>query len=174
MEYSDYQPLNEFLRQNKEFFQFELNLKTFVAKLINIVAYLHNQKIVHRDIKPKNILISNDGKQLKLIDFGVARKLENIDIMFSPQGDFQFRSPECNIEGGYNEKCDIWACALVIFTLVSGKKITTRKIEKKEYNIEKDFKNFSSEFLIVLKKMSEKNPDLRISAQEILDSSWLS
>lgn len=173
MEYSEYQTLTDFLQNNKEFFKNEDNLKTFVSNLMDIVAYLHRKRIAHRDIKANNLLISPDGQFLKLLDFGVARKFEDSNIMFSPQGDFKYRSPECVVEGGYNEKCDIWACCLLILSLVCGRRITTKKIETKKNNFEKELQSFSHAFLKLLKQMYERNPDERISAEEILNSSWL-
>lgn len=173
MEYCEYESLSNFIQKNKEFFKSESNLKTFVANLMEIVTYLHKQKIAHRDIKANNLLISSDGKKLKLLDFGVARKFGDANIMFSPQGDFRFRSPECVIEGGYNEKCDIWACCLLILSLVCGRSITTKKIETQKLHFEKELQNFSNKFINILKQMQEKNPEERISAEEILNCPWL-
>lgn len=177
MEYSEFQPLPSFLHKNKEFFKSEPNLKTFVTNLMKAVAYLHKQKIIHGDIKPNNILVSPDGKDLKLLDFGVAVKLENDneneDIVFTPRGDFQFRSPEAIAEGAYNEKSDIWACFLLIHSLIYGQTITNRKLEQKNINVEKDCVGFSHDFFRVLNEMGEKAPEKRISAERILDSFWL-
>lgn len=173
MEYCDYEPLPDFMLKNKEFFKNEANLKHFTANLINIVSYLHEQRIVHRDIKPANLLISNDGQCLKLIDFGVAKRILDLDITFSPQGDFRFRCPEGVLEGGLNEKCDIWACSLVIYSVLYGQTLTTKKLTLKNYDLEKDFEGFSKDFYELMKKMLEREPDSRISAEEILKSAWL-
>lgn len=179
MEYSEFQPLPSFLHKNKEFFKSETHLKTFVGNFMKAVAYLHKQKIIHGDIKPNNILISPDGKDFKLLDFGVAVKLEydddndNENIVFTPRGDFQFRSPEAIAEGAYNEKSDIWACFLLIHSLIYGQIITNRKVDKKSLDVEKDCQSFADDFFRVLKLMGEQNPEKRISAEEILDSLWL-
>lgn len=150
-----------------------MNLKMFLKKLVEIVDYLHQNKIVHRDIKLSNILISDDGKEIKLIDFGVAKKFHDLDITFSPQGDFRYRAPEMVKEGGYNEMCDIWGCSLLVYSLLYGHNVSTKKILEKKYDLRKDFEGFSENFFEIFKKMSNKNPDKRISAKEILKNSWL-
>lgn len=142
MEYCDYEPLPDFMKKNKDFFKNEPNLRVFVEKLLNIVAYLHDQKVVHRDIKPANLLISNDGKNLKLIDFGVAKRISDLDITFSPQGDSRFRCPEGVLEGFFNEKCDIWGCSLVIHSVLYGQILTTKKMALKNYSLRRFFTKF--------------------------------
>ncbi len=61
-----------------------------------------------------------DGLDLKLIDFGLATNLEKGKRrLFDRVGTMQYVSPEV-LEGNYNEKCDIWACGVMLFALILG------------------------------------------------------
>lgn len=173
MEYSKFQNVETFLQKNEGFFFNEMNIKIFMNKLIQIVDHMHEKKIMHRDIKCSNILISDDGNEVKLIDFGVAKKANVLDLTFSPQGDFRFRAPEMINDLGYNQTCDIWQCGLLIYSLLYGKNITTKKYLEQKFNPERDFPHFSSTFFETLKRMTCKNPEIRVSAKEILNGEWM-
>lgn len=68
MEFLDFQPLSEIKLDN------EADLKNVMVQLLHTLSYLHRESIVHRDIKPENILYNPKTKQIKLIDFGIAKK----------------------------------------------------------------------------------------------------
>ena len=52
-------------------------IKLIAKNLFRAISYIHTKNIMHRDIQPANILCSSDGKNLKLIDFGVSRKFSS-------------------------------------------------------------------------------------------------
>jgi len=172
MEYSDFIPLRKFLAINPDFFHSETNLKKFFQNLISVVYYLHKNKIIHRDIKTTNILISPDGESIKLLDFGVAKKFNEMEFNLSPQGDFKYRAPEIKFEGGYNENCDIWSCGLVLYSILLEKNITTKKLLE-NVDMGEEMKGMSKELNELLKKMNCICPKNRISAEEILLNPWL-
>lgn len=76
---------------------------------------------MHRDLKPENFLFSeNDVKSvLKLIDFGIARKLGPEKTLTTKTGTFYYISPEI-LRGSYDEKCDIWSLGVILYMLLSG------------------------------------------------------
>lgn len=80
----------------------------------------HSHGIVHRDIKPQNIIISTDGK-VKVTDFGIARAASSNTISSNVMGSVHYSSPE-QVRGGYSdEKSDIYSLGITLYEMVTGK-----------------------------------------------------
>lgn len=80
----------------------------------------HNRSIVHRDIKPQNIIISTDGK-VKVTDFGIARAASSNTISTNAMGSVHYSSPE-QVRGGYSDyKSDIYSLGITMYEMVTGK-----------------------------------------------------
>ncbi|KAJ3337101.1 Serine/threonine-protein kinase stk11 [Gonapodya sp. JEL0774] len=98
----------------------------FFIQLMEGVAYLHTRSVIHRDIKPGNLLVSADGT-LKITDFGITEQFD----MFDPEGMWittfagthQFLSPEITsgVARSPGEMADIWACGVTLYNMISGK-----------------------------------------------------
>ena len=79
-----------------------------------------NNEIVHRDIKPQNIMISKDGK-VKVMDFGIAKAATSETIASNAMGSVHYTSPE-QARGGYSDaKSDIYSLGIVMFEMVTGR-----------------------------------------------------
>ena len=79
----------------------------------------HEQKIIHRDIKPQNIMISKDGK-VKVTDFGIARAATTQTISSNAMGSVHYISPE-QARGGYcDERSDIYSMGIVMYEMLTG------------------------------------------------------
>lgn len=86
----------------------------------NGIEAAHNNKIIHRDIKPQNIIISRDGK-VKVTDFGIARAATSNTISSSVMGSVHYTSPE-QARGGYvDEKSDIYSMGITLYEMVTGR-----------------------------------------------------
>lgn len=98
-------------------------IKNLIFQLCKAVKYLHDQNIIHRDVKPENLLIDNK-MNLKLCDFGFARKIlnnknENLTDYVATRW---YRSPELLITGGiYGPEVDYWAIGCIMGELADGK-----------------------------------------------------
>lgn len=80
----------------------------------------HNNHIIHRDIKPQNIMISREGK-VKVTDFGIARAASANTINSNAMGSVHYISPE-QARGGYiDEKSDIYSLGITLYELITGK-----------------------------------------------------
>ncbi len=80
----------------------------------------HNRNIVHRDIKPQNIIISTDGK-VKVTDFGIARVASSNTISTNAMGSVHYSSPE-QVRGGYSDfKSDIYSLGITMYEMVTGR-----------------------------------------------------
>jgi len=79
----------------------------------------HNNHIIHRDIKPQNIIISKDGK-VKVTDFGIAKAATSNTITSNVMGSVHYTSPE-QARGGYSdEKSDIYSLGITMYEMVTG------------------------------------------------------
>ena len=123
-----------------------------LGELCDALTYIHNKQIVHRDIKPNNILITRDGHHVKLIDFGLADK-DDFDILKEPAGTTAFASPEQQKRNKIDNRSDIYALGKIIQD-ISYQSFKIKRITKKclEENPEKRF----SSALEVKKKLNSK------------------
>lgn len=80
----------------------------------------HNNGIIHRDVKPQNIIISTDGK-VKVTDFGIARAASANTINSNVMGSVHYSSPEQSRGGYSDEKSDIYSLGITMYEMLTGK-----------------------------------------------------
>ena len=101
----------------------KLEVKEAVGIAIQIAQGMeaaHDNHIIHRDIKPQNIIISRDGK-VKVTDFGIAKATTSNTITSNAMGSVHYLSPE-QARGGYSdEKSDIYSLGVTLYEMLSGK-----------------------------------------------------
>lgn len=88
--------------------------------ILKAIHYMHQQKIIHRDMKAENIMIKTEGDKswIKLIDFGLG--IANTDkIQRDKIGTPEYIAPEV-IMGKYDEKCDMWGFGVILYTMLGG------------------------------------------------------
>lgn len=100
-----------------------LSYKEAVSIAIQVsmgIEAAHNNHIIHRDIKPQNIIISRDGK-VKVTDFGIAKAATSNTITSNVMGSVHYTSPE-QARGGYSdEKSDIYSLGITLFEMLTGR-----------------------------------------------------
>ena len=86
---------------------------------------MHSKQIVHRDVKPDNLLIEGETDRVVLIDFNVSRVYDPArDRMTDVTGIVQYTAPEMYDPQtqlrGYTEKIDVWSAGIVLYMMISG------------------------------------------------------
>jgi PAS domain S-box-containing protein len=103
-------------------------VERIILQLIEVVAHAHRHQIMHRDIKPNNIIIQPDGV-LKLLDFGAAKILKDKDVSATVVGSRPFMAPE-QIMGESERRSDIWAIGVLMYLLYTGELPFYSEVEK--------------------------------------------
>ena len=86
----------------------EDKMQIVACQLLSALHYLHADRILHRDIKPQNILLTNEGI-IKLCDFGFARSMDlNTYVLTSVKGTPLYMAPEIIEEKPYDHNADLW------------------------------------------------------------------
>ena len=97
----------------------ESRVADIMKQILSGVVYLHKNHIVHRDLKPENMLYDNEGKTIKITDFGTAIELHPPKKLTLVVGSPFYMAPEV-ITGDYDEKCDVWSCGVILYILLCG------------------------------------------------------
>ncbi|NXU18374.1 M3K19 kinase, partial [Pardalotus punctatus] len=105
----------------------EVVLCKYTKQILQGVAYLHDNRVVHRDIKGNNVMLMPNGV-IKLIDFGCARRLAwaslsgtRSELLRSVRGTPYWMAPEVINASGYGRKSDIWSVGCTVFEMATGK-----------------------------------------------------
>ena len=138
----------------------------------------HNRNIVHRDVKPQNIIISTDGK-VKLSDFGIAKATSSNTISSNVMGSVHYSSPE-QVRGGYSDyKSDIYSLGITMYEMVTGRvpfdgdttvAIAIKHLQEEIESPSKYTPNLPFALEQIILKCTQKSPDRRYNNMaELID-----
>ena len=164
-------------------------IKRYTRQLLSALAYCHDMRVTHRDIKGKNILVTTSG-QVKLCDFGSAKKFLNDMTSEHPTKSYtftvQWTAPEV-VQGDnkYNTKVDVWSLGCVVIEMAGGK----APWDERMHEIANQFRllyiightddkpaipaTLSAECRQFVELMLTKDPERRPTARELLSHPWL-
>lgn len=97
-----------------------INLGIDICTALEICA---EKNIIHRDVKPGNILVHKSTGSFKLGDFGIARKLENLAASLSQKGTYNYMAPEVVTGAVYDSRVDIYSLGIVLYRLMNGNRL---------------------------------------------------
>ena len=138
----------------------------------------HQQGLVHRDIKPHNILLGSKDGKIKISDFGLARAAtssSHLTMSGQIMGTPHYMSPEQAESKEVTDKSDVYSLGITIYHMLTGEtpftgdtpiSVAVQHIAKEVLYPESRFRAFPSELVAVLKRMTAKDPTKRCSAKQ--------
>lgn len=158
-----------------------LSVKEAVSIAIQMamgIEAAHNNHIIHRDIKPQNIIISKEGK-VKVTDFGIAKAATSNTITSNVMGSVHYTSPE-QVRGGFSdEKSDIYSLGITLFEMLTGRvpfngettvAVAIKHIQEQMPSVREFVPEIPVSVEQIVKKCTQKSPDRRYqSAPELIE-----
>lgn len=157
--------------------------KHFMQQLANGLQVLRDHNLIHRDLKPQNLLLSttDDNSVLKIADFGFARSLQPLGLAETLCGSPLYMAPEIMQLQKYDAKADLWSVGAILFQLVTGKtpftgntqiQLLQNIVKSNDLRFPEDI-NLSHECVDLCKKLLRRNPVERLTFEEFFNHPFL-
>ncbi|WP_297136705.1 Stk1 family PASTA domain-containing Ser/Thr kinase [Terrisporobacter sp.] len=179
MEYVDGQNLKEIIKNEGTLDEYTaLDITKQIAKALEAA---HKKGVIHRDIKPHNILISNEGRNVKVADFGIAKAATNSTMtnIGSIIGSVHYFSPEQAKGQSVKNNADLYSLGIVLYEMILGKvpfkgdspiSIALQHINEDIEFTPEEKTNVPQSIRTLIKKLTEKSPEDRYqSSEEVIE-----
>ncbi|XP_009958773.1 PREDICTED: obscurin-like, partial [Leptosomus discolor] len=160
----------------------EAEVKLYIKQILEGIKYLHDNNILHLDIKPLNILmVYPEREDLKLCDFGFAQKITPFEPQFSKYGSPEFVAPEIVSQSPVSKATDIWSVGVITYLSLTCKspfagendRGTLLNIQNGEISWTiPDFVHLSEDAKDFMKGILQQRPTARPSALDCLSHKW--
>ena len=135
------------------------------------LAAAHARRLVHRDVKPQNVLIDSEGRA-KVTDFGIARELEQDGLTKTGRvlGTTDYVAPEQAMGKGVDARSDIYSLGILLYEMLVGEVpfqadnlvgVAMKHVNERMPDVQKERKDVSSALAAVIERATEKKPDKR-------------
>lgn len=169
--------------------------RKIVGTLAEALKHCKDKGVIHRDIKPQNLLLTSDGEgaELKLADFNLSIQLDpdsvNFSVIQTMCGTPNYVAPEILSGKPYDFKCDVWSLGVICFLLLSGgylpffvdeegelgKELLLKKVKKGKWGFypQEAWEGVSDSAKDFLRKVMERDPERRLDYVQVLNHPWL-
>lgn len=152
--------------------------------ILEAVQFCHMNHVAHRDLKPENLLLlsQSDDSEVKIADFGFAKKVYEPNSLSTQCGTPGYVAPEILEGTPYDERADMWSVGVILYILLGGyppfiestQRDLFRKIRKGEYEFHEEYwGTVSEEAKELISSLLTVDPCGRLTADQALENSWI-
>uniref|UniRef100_A0A8C7MYL2 Myosin, light chain kinase 5 n=1 Tax=Oncorhynchus kisutch TaxID=8019 RepID=A0A8C7MYL2_ONCKI len=155
----------------------------YMQQIVEGIGYMHQQNIIHLDLKPENIVcVDHTGTRIKIIDFGLASKLDPSTPLKVMHGTPEFVAPEVIGYEPVSLATDMWSIGVICYILLSGESPFQGNSEAETLALvtgaqwefdEESFEEITDQAKDFISSLLNKEPRCRISCEEALIHSWI-
>ncbi|GFG30472.1 hypothetical protein Cfor_12781 [Coptotermes formosanus] len=150
----------------------EPEVRYYLKQVLSAVQYLHENSIIHRDLKLANLFINHEMK-VKIGDFGLSTRTENGERKTTMCGTPNYIAPEILEKKGHGQEVDVWSIGCIMFTLLVGKppfeattlQETCCRIKQCEYCVPAALSTCATD---MIKRILVKNPSARPTVNDLI------
>ncbi|KAL8477126.1 hypothetical protein ACS0TY_029435 [Phlomoides rotata] len=161
----------------------EVDAKTVMIQILNVVAFCHLQGVVHRDLKPENFLFTTkeENSLLKAIDFGLSDFVKPDERLNDIVGSAYYVAPEV-LHRAYSTEADVWSVGVIAYILLCGSRPFWARTESGIFRAvvkaeptyeEQPWPILSSDAKDFVKRLLNKDPRKRMTAAQALCHPWI-
>ncbi|KAJ0058372.1 hypothetical protein NL108_013863, partial [Boleophthalmus pectinirostris] len=161
----------------------EMTSARYMRQILEGMAFMHQQNILHLDLKPENIVcVDPSGTEIKIIDFGLACRLDDSGSLKVMQGTPEFVAPEVINYEPVSPATDLWSIGVICYILLSGESPfqgnsdaeTLALVTAAHYEFdEESFEDISEEAKNFISSLLNKDPRRRLTCAEALAHHWM-